>query len=86
MTKSNENASKAKHSNRTGTQTERNTVSIEAFNVEMNAKNTAYYFILKNGLLERFGEFCKRYNSTDPHGDCINYLLSVIKKSEKSRF
>ena len=76
MTKTNENASKAKHSSLTSTPTERNTVSIEAFNVEMNAKNKVYYFILSNGLFDRFAEFCKNYHSDDPHWDCIKYLLS----------
>ena len=79
MTKTNEDASRAKNSTRTSTQTERNTVSREAFDVQMNATNTAYFFILSNGLFDRFAEFCENYRSDDPHGDCLRYLLSKIQ-------
>lgn len=48
----------------------------EAFEAEKNAKNTAYYFILSNGLLDQFSDFCKNYRSRDPHKDCVEYLLS----------
>ena len=48
----------------------------EAYKVEKDAKNKAYYFILSNGLLDRFTDFCKNYHSCDPHKDCIEYLLS----------
>lgn len=48
----------------------------EAFEAEKKAKNTAYYFILSNGLLDRFADFCKNYHSRDPHRDCVEYLLS----------
>lgn len=48
----------------------------EAFEVEKRAKNTAYYFILSNGLLDRFADFCRNYRSRDPHKDCVEYLLS----------
>ena len=59
-------------------QTERNTVSIEAFNIEKDAKNQAYYFILSKGLLDSFAEFCKIYHSDNPHQDCINYLAAQL--------
>ena len=48
----------------------------EAYKVEKDAKNKAYYFILSNGLLDRFADFCRDYHSCDPHKDCIEYLLS----------
>lgn len=48
----------------------------EAFEVEKNAKNEAYYFILSNGLLDQFADFCRNYHSRDPHKDCVEYLLS----------
>ena len=35
---------------------------IDDFIIEMDAKNTAYYFILENGLLEQFSEYCKTCN------------------------
>ena len=53
----------------------------EAFEVEKRAKNTAYYFILSNGLLDRFADFCRNYRSRDPHRDCVEYLLSKAKNS-----
>jgi len=76
MPNSMKDCSRAKNSNMQATPTERNTVSIEAFNIEKNAKNQAYYFILSNGLFDQFAEFCRNYASDDPHGDCVNYLLS----------
>ena len=48
----------------------------EAFNAEKNAKNKAYLFILSNGLLDSFADFCRDYHSCDPHRDCVEYLLS----------
>jgi hypothetical protein len=35
---------------------------IEDFIIEMDAKNKAYYFILENGLFERFKDYCKNNN------------------------
>lgn len=54
------------------------TVSYRDFEIEKNAKNKAYYFILSNGLLEAFAEFCKTYHSSDPHKDCLEFLLSNL--------
>jgi hypothetical protein len=68
----------AKHSNAPVTPAERNTVSIEAFNIEMSAKNRAYAFILSNGLFDRFAEFCKNSRSGNPHRECLEYLLSSL--------
>lgn len=48
----------------------------EAYKVEKDAKNKAYYFILSNGLLDSFADFCRDYHSCDPHKDCVEYLLS----------
>lgn len=48
----------------------------ETFEAEKNAKNEAYYFILSNGLLDQFADFCRNYRSRDPHKDCVEYLLS----------
>ena len=49
------------------------------FNVEMNEKNTAYYFILSNGLLDDFVGWSKKNRPNDPHWDCVNYLMCQIK-------
>lgn len=52
------------------------TVSYRKFEIEKNAKNEAYYFILSNGLFEAFAEFCKNCRSSDLHKDCLEVLLS----------
>lgn len=54
------------------------TVSYRKFEIEKNAKNTAYYFILSHNLLDEFAEFCKNYRSSDPHKDCLDFLLSNL--------
>lgn len=54
------------------------TVSYRKFEIEKNAKNEAYYFILSHNLLDEFAEFCKNYRSSDPHKDCLDFLLSNI--------
>lgn len=53
------------------------------FLIEKNAKNTAYFFILSNNLLEQFQQFCRNYNSTGPHRDCVEYLLTKLAKEDK---
>jgi hypothetical protein len=65
-----------KDSTRTNTPTERNTVSVEAFNIEKNAKNKAYLFIFSCGLLDQFTEFCENYHPNDPTRACLAYLSS----------
>lgn len=52
------------------------TVSYRKFEIEKNAKNEAYYFILSHNLLDDFAEFCESYRSSDPHKDCLDFLLS----------
>lgn len=43
--------------------------------IEMNAKNKAYYFILSNGLFRRFANFCQNSNTTlDYHGAAVAKL------------
>lgn len=54
------------------------TVSYRKFEIEKNAKNEAYYFILSHNLLDEFAEFCKSYRSSDPHKDCLDFLLSNL--------
>ena len=71
-------ASRFKSTTPQSTSNSTKTVSRAAFNIEMKAKNTAFFFILSHGLFSQFADFCKHYNSNDPHSDCINYLLSHI--------
>lgn len=40
-------------------------VSREKFVIEMNAKNTAYAFILQNGLLFQFKAFCEKMRAEE---------------------
>ena len=56
----------------------RRAVSYRDFEIEKDAKNKAYHFILSNGLLEDFTKFCKTYHSDDPHKDCLDFLSSNI--------
>lgn len=53
-------------------------VSYRKYEVEKNAKNQAYHFILSNGLLEEFAEFCRGHHARDAHKDCVDILLSII--------
>ena len=48
--------------------------------VEMNAKNKAYYFILSHGYFKEFVEFNKTYHSENPHKDCVKSLLKQRPK------
>ena len=77
ITKS-KNASSVKNSSTQARQRGAKSVSIEAFNIEKDAKNQAYFFILSKGLLDSFAEFCKIYHSDDPHRDCV---MSLIKNA-----
>lgn len=49
-------------------------VSIQAFNIEMNAKNEAYAFILQSNLYHEFVAFCRNNRGQDIHSLCINTL------------
>lgn len=64
--------------NPTSTPISAKTVSYRKFEIEMNAKNRAYHFILSNGLFDDFVDFCKKNNSSDPHKDCLDFILSNI--------
>ena len=62
----------------TSTSNSARTVSYRKFETEKNAKNKAYSFILSNGLYDAFREFRNNYHSSDPHEDCLEFLLSKI--------
>ena len=64
--------------NPTSTSAPRKRVSYRKYEIEKNAKNKAYFFILSHNLLNEFAEFCKTYHSNDPHKDCLEFLLSNI--------
>lgn len=76
MPRTMKNASTANNSSHASTLNSAKTVSYEKFEIEMNAKNKAYYFILSHNLLNEFAEFCKTFHSNDPLEDCLEILLS----------
>lgn len=46
------------------------------FEVEKNAKNRAYYYIISSGNFNRFAEFCKKHTANlDYHGACVAELF-----------
>lgn len=53
------------------------TVPYEKFEIEKNAKNKAYDFILSRGYFEDWVSFNKSYQG-DAHNNCINILKSNI--------
>lgn len=67
MPKNNEIRVSAKYSSIYTAPNSATTVSIEKFNIEMNAKNRAYTFILSSGLLNEFAEFCDMTSGLDLH-------------------
>lgn len=46
------------------------------FDVEVNAKNEAYSFIIQMGLLDEFSEFSRHYKGVNHHAACVD-MLSV---------
>lgn len=54
------------------------------FEVEKNAKNKAYYYIISSGNFKRFAEFCKKHPATlDYHGACVAELYLQAVSNEK---
>ena len=49
----------------------------QKFLIEKNAKNTAYSFIIKSGLMREFHEFCMQLRSADPFEECINAMGNI---------
>lgn len=55
-----------------------------ALEIEKNAKNKAYYFIISSGNFNRFAEFCKKHPATlDYHGACVAELYLQAVSNEK---
>ena len=46
----------------------------QKFLIEKNAKNTAYSFIIKSGLMREFHDFCMQLRSADHFEECIHTL------------
>jgi len=55
------------------------------FQVECDAKNRAYSFILSTGRLHEFDEFCKSTKGINHHENCVSLLgLSASGVVEKN--
>ncbi|HAQ18420.1 MAG TPA: hypothetical protein DCR40_04200 [Prolixibacteraceae bacterium] len=52
------------------------------FQVECDAKNKAYSFILSTGRLREFEEFCKLTQGLNHHGNCIDHLALIIPNQQ----
>ena len=73
---------KGKHSTRQATPNGAKTVSIRKFNIEKNAKNEAYAFILQKDLLNEFHAFHKATADVeDFHALCLSLLISKMVQS-----
>lgn len=46
----------------------------QKFEIEKNAKNQAYCFIIMFGLMKAFQDFCQNVTAEDWHEACINAL------------
>ena len=54
---------------------------MKRFEVEKNAKNKAYSFILESGLVEQFREYCNRgLFGSDPHNTCKEWIEGEARK------
>lgn len=50
------------------------------FKIEKDAKNKAYYFILSNGLFDKYIAFDRAYKADDAHKECIKWILEHRKQ------
>ena len=86
MTRTMKDASSVKNSSTQARQRGAKSVSIEAFNIEKNAKNSAYHFILSHSLFDLFSDYCKNVSVKDPHAACVSILAAqVIADEQKSK-
>lgn len=60
------------------------TYSAAAFEIEKNAKNKAYTFIITCGLLERYQEFCRKFADIDDwHAAALTLLENAAMNKQK---
>lgn len=50
------------------------------FEIEKNAKNQAYAFIIAAGLLDDFSNFCKQVKTNDWHKTAVSALAEQASK------
>lgn len=55
------------------------------FLTENEAKTKAYHFILQKGYLKEFKEYCKYYNISEPHKECLKLLAETKRKCKKKK-
>ena len=48
-----------------------------AHQVEKNAKNQAYMFIIQMGLMKEFHDFCMADRTADKHEGCLQAMANV---------
>ena len=48
------------------------------FDVEKNAKNEAYSFIIQMGLMDQFRDFVNNYKGIDHHEACVGMLAAPV--------
>ena len=48
------------------------------FDIEKEAKNELYSFIIQMGLLDQFREFSQHYKGVNHHAACIDMLYCMI--------
>ncbi|MDR2928280.1 MAG: hypothetical protein LBV41_08815 [Cytophagaceae bacterium] len=78
MRRSVKNATDTKNSSAQSTPSGATSVSLEAFNIERDAKNHCYRFILAHWLLMQFADYCRNVQANDPHAACISILSTQI--------
>ena len=59
---------------------ERHKTLKEQLEIEKNAKNRAYSFIISNGLLYEFRDWCEATEKIDPFVLCTQLLEKLIKE------
>ena len=60
------------------------TYSAEAFEIEKNAKNRAYTFIIACGLLDKYNEFCRKFADIDDwHAAAVTLLEKAAEDKLK---
>lgn len=52
------------------------------FQIECDAKNQAYSFILSTGRLREFDEFCKFTKGVNHHNNCVDHLALITPSQQ----
>lgn len=52
------------------------------YDVEKNAKNKAYSFIIAMGMMDRFAQFCRDYHGIDHHEAAAGMLAAQAETQQ----